>query len=115
MYFIWEQNPCFLLSKTKLKQFLILLAKINRIIMDNRQEIIEKAWGDRAMLQNAEVVKTIEGIIEDIDKGRLRCAEPLENGWQVNEWVKKAVILYFPPRKMETIEAGPLECHDKIP
>ena len=67
------------------------------------------------MLEDPKVVTAIEGIIEDIDKGRLRCAEPTENGWQVNEWVKKAVILYFPTRKMETLEAGPLEFHDKIP
>ena len=67
------------------------------------------------MLEDPKVVTAIEGIIEDIDKGRLRCAEPTETGWQVNEWVKKAVILYFPTRKMETLEAGPLEFHDKIP
>lgn len=83
--------------------------------MSDRQSIIEEAWNDRSKLQDPSVVKLIESIIEDIDKGRLRCAEPTENGWQVNEWVKKAVILYFPTRKMETIEAGPLEFHDKIP
>lgn len=83
--------------------------------MSNAQQIIEQAWEDRSLLNDPSVVKTIESIIEDIDKGRLRCAEPTENGWHVNEWVKKAVILYFPTRKMETIEAGPLEFHDKIP
>lgn len=83
--------------------------------MNNIQEIIEQAWEDRSKLEDPKVVETIEQIIEDIDKGRLRCAEPTENGWQVNEWVKKAVILYFPTRKMETLEAGPLEFHDKIP
>ena len=56
----------------------------------------------------------ISAIIEEIDKGRLRTAQPIENGWQVNDWVKKAVILYFPIRKMETIELGPLEFHDKM-
>jgi 2,3,4,5-tetrahydropyridine-2-carboxylate N-succinyltransferase len=82
--------------------------------MDELQHIIEQAWEDRSKLEEKLVVEAIESIIEDIDKGRLRCAEPTENGWQVNEWVKKAVILYFPTRKMETLEAGPLEFHDKI-
>jgi len=79
------------------------------------QQLIEQAWEDRSMLEDPKVVQAIEGIIEDIDKGRLRCAEPTDDGWKVNEWVKKAVILYFPTRKMETLEAGPLEFHDKIP
>ncbi len=83
--------------------------------MDELQHIIEQAWEDRSKLEEKLVVEAIESIIEDIDKGRLRCAEPTPNGWQVNEWVKKAVILYFPTRKMETLEAGPLEFHDKIP
>ncbi len=52
--------------------------------------------------------------MERLDKGELRVAEPAEGGWQVNEWVKKAVILYFPIQQMETIEAGPFEFHDKI-
>lgn len=83
--------------------------------MNELQHIIEQAWEDRSKLEEKLVIEAIETIIEDIDKGRLRCAEPTANGWQVNEWVKKAVILYFPTRKMETIEAGPLEFHDKIP
>ncbi|MDB3907103.1 2,3,4,5-tetrahydropyridine-2,6-dicarboxylate N-succinyltransferase [Crocinitomicaceae bacterium] len=79
------------------------------------RSIIEKAWDDRELLKDAEVVKAIEHVIEDIDKGVLRVAEPLENGeWQVNEWVKKAVVMYFPIRKMETIEVGPFEFHDKM-
>ena len=84
----------------------------------NREAIqiaIEKAWEDRSLLQSAETVSAIEQVIEEIDKGRLRVAEPLENGdWQVNEWVKKAVVMYFPIRKMETMEAGPMEFHDKM-
>jgi 2,3,4,5-tetrahydropyridine-2-carboxylate N-succinyltransferase len=84
----------------------------------NREAIqitIEKAWEDRTLLQSAETISAIEQVIEEIDKGRLRVAEPLENGeWQVNEWVKKAVVMYFPIRKMETFEAGPMEFHDKM-
>lgn len=78
------------------------------------KEIIEKAWDDRSLLQDTAVVKTIEQVIEDIDKGKLRVAEPVGDGWQVNEWVKKAVVMYFPIRKMETIEVGPFEFHDKM-
>lgn len=82
--------------------------------MSELKEIIESAWNNRELLSQPEVVKAIEAVIEEIDKGRLRCAEPTENGWQVNEWVKKAVVLYFPIRKMETIEVGPFEFHDKM-
>lgn len=79
------------------------------------QKIIEQAWENRQLLQDASVQNTINEVIEQLDKGKLRVAEPLSNGqWQVNEWVKKAVILYFPIRKMETIEVGPLEFHDKM-
>ena len=45
----------------------------------------------------------------------IRVAEPTNSGWKVNEWVKKAVVLYFPIQEMNTIEMGPLEFHDKIP
>jgi 2,3,4,5-tetrahydropyridine-2-carboxylate N-succinyltransferase len=77
--------------------------------------IIEAAWEDRSLLQNTETIKAIETVVEDLDKGLLRVAEPTEDGqWQVNEWVKKAVVMYFPIRKMETIEVGPFEFHDKI-
>jgi 2,3,4,5-tetrahydropyridine-2-carboxylate N-succinyltransferase len=78
------------------------------------RELIEKAWDDRSLLSDPEVQSTIEKVIEEIDKGRLRVAEPVGDEWQVNEWVKKAVVLYFPIRKMETIEVGPFEFHDKM-
>jgi 2,3,4,5-tetrahydropyridine-2,6-dicarboxylate N-succinyltransferase len=78
------------------------------------KEIIEKAWNDRSLLQDAQTQQTIREVIEHLDKGSLRVAEPVSSGWQVNEWVKKAVIMYFPIQKMETIEAGPLEFHDKM-
>ncbi len=79
------------------------------------KEIIEKAWNDRDLLKQSEVQIAIRKVINQIDLGKLRCAEPTEKGWQVNEWVKKAVVLYFPIQKMETIEIGPFEFHDKIP
>jgi len=75
---------------------------------------IEQAWENRDLLKNTDVQDTINTVIELIDKGQLRTAEPTTTGWQVNEWVKKAVILYFPIRKMETIEVGPFEFHDKM-
>lgn len=79
------------------------------------KERIEAAWNDRSLLEQKETQACIREIIDQIDRGELRVAEPTDNGWQVNEWVKKAVVLYFPIQKMETLEAGPLEFHDKIP
>lgn len=81
--------------------------------MKNVKAIIEKAWEKKTNL-TIEMVNAIETVIEQLDKGKLRVAEPAKDGWKVNEWVKKAVILYFPTRKMETIEIGPFEFHDKI-
>jgi 2,3,4,5-tetrahydropyridine-2-carboxylate N-succinyltransferase len=75
---------------------------------------IEKAWDDRSLLTDTNTQESIRSVIEELDKGRLRVAEPSENGWLVNDWIKKAVILYFPIQKMETIEAGPMEFHDKM-
>jgi 2,3,4,5-tetrahydropyridine-2,6-dicarboxylate N-succinyltransferase len=77
--------------------------------------LIEKAWDNRSMLNDPEVQYEINKVIDSLDKGLIRVAEPGENGWIVNQWIKKAVILYFPIRKMETIEIGPFEFHDKIP
>ncbi|MFN6074308.1 MAG: 2,3,4,5-tetrahydropyridine-2,6-dicarboxylate N-succinyltransferase [Fluviicola sp.] len=77
--------------------------------------IIEQAWENRELLKEAATIQAIETVIEDLDKGLLRVADPKEDGsWQVNEWVKKAVVMYFPIRKMEKIEVGPIEFHDKM-
>ncbi|MCF8254308.1 MAG: 2,3,4,5-tetrahydropyridine-2,6-dicarboxylate N-succinyltransferase [Bacteroidia bacterium] len=81
--------------------------------MDHKN-IIESAWEDRSLLATEATQNAINEVIELLDKGKLRVAEPTANGWQVNDWVKKAVILYFPIRKMETIEVGPFEFHDKM-
>lgn len=78
------------------------------------KQIIENAWNNRELLSEPKTRQTINEVVNLLDKGELRVAEPTENGWQVNEWVKKAVILYFPIQKMETIEVGPFEFHDKI-
>ena len=79
------------------------------------QQTIENIWDNRELLQNEDSQKTIREVISLVDRGELRTAEPTENGWQVNEWVKKAVVMYFPIQKMETIEVGPFEFHDKMP
>ena len=78
------------------------------------KETIEKAWENRELLKEKETIRAIEAVIEQIDKGKLRVAEPDGDKWIVNEWVKKAVVLYFPIRQMETIEVGPFEFHDKM-
>ena len=77
--------------------------------------IIEAAWENRELLNQEKTISTIREVINLLDSGKLRVAEPTNEGWQINEWVKKAVVLYFPIQKMETIEVGPLEFHDKIP
>lgn len=77
--------------------------------------IIEKAWENRELLKEATTQQAIRAVIADLDAGVIRVAEPTEDGsWKVNDWVKKAVILYFPIQKMETIEVGPFEFHDKM-
>lgn len=84
-------------------------------IMTDLQNTIEQAWNDRTLLQNENTTTAIRNVIDLLDAGSLRVAEPTANGWQVNEWVKKAVVLYFPIQKMETLEVGIFEFHDKIP
>ncbi|WP_367391867.1 2,3,4,5-tetrahydropyridine-2,6-dicarboxylate N-succinyltransferase [Lewinella sp. LCG006] len=87
------------------------------------RSLIEAAFEDRSMLKDKNVQEAIMAVMEQLDQGRLRVAEPIatpknpetDGKWQVNDWVKKAVILYFPIAQMETIEVGPFEFHDKIP
>ena len=87
--------------------------------MKDIRNIIESAWENRDLLKEEKTINTIRKVVDLLDKGELRVAEPnhseISGGWQVNEWVKKAVILYFPIQKMETLEAGIFEYHDKIP
>ncbi len=78
------------------------------------QSIIEAAWENRELLKEAGTRKAIEELIDQLDTGKIRVAEPAAGSWKVNEWVKKGVILYFPIRSMETTEAGPLEFYDKM-
>jgi 2,3,4,5-tetrahydropyridine-2-carboxylate N-succinyltransferase len=82
--------------------------------MNPLQTIIEQAWENRALLQETTTTDAIREVIELLDTGKLRVAEPVGEGWQVNEWVKKAVVMYFPIQKMETLESGIFEYHDKM-
>lgn len=88
--------------------------------MKELRDTIEKAWEDRSLLTETETIVAIREVVNLCDTGELRCAEPIvssdgSEGWQVNEWVKKAIVLYFPIQKMRTMEAGIFEYHDKIP
>jgi 2,3,4,5-tetrahydropyridine-2-carboxylate N-succinyltransferase len=94
------------------KKFCFTLSVFSKLPM---QSIIEQAWLNRELLKDKNTLNTINEVIELLDKGQLRVAEPDGNGlWKVNDWIKKAVILYFPTRKMATMEVGPLEFHDKM-
>jgi 2,3,4,5-tetrahydropyridine-2-carboxylate N-succinyltransferase len=84
--------------------------------MNRLQSIIEQAWENRELLQEKPTREAVEHVVQELDEGRLRVAQPTPDGaWQVNEWVKKAVVLYFPLNQMKTLEVGPFEFHDKIP
>jgi 2,3,4,5-tetrahydropyridine-2,6-dicarboxylate N-succinyltransferase len=79
------------------------------------QSIIENCWENRSLLQEATTLEAIRNTIEEVDKGRIRVAEPQADGsWKVNEWVKKAIILYFPIQQMSVSEVGIFEYHDKM-
>lgn len=83
--------------------------------MTELRALIEEAWENRDLLQTEKTQAAIRKVIDLIDVGELRCAVPTEKGWQINEWVKKGVVLYFPIQKMEVLETGIFEYHDKIP
>ena len=79
------------------------------------ETLITQAWEDRNLLQQAVYTDAIYQVIALLDAGKLRVAEPVTDGWQVNEWVKKAVILYFPIMPMKIMQMGPEQYYDKIP
>ena len=78
------------------------------------KESIEKAWGNRELLTDAAMQADVRAVIEEVDKGRLRVAEPGEDGWKVNEWVKQAILMYFSIQPMQTWELEPFEFYDKM-
>jgi len=83
--------------------------------MHELQPIIESAWEDRSKLAEKETVSAIDQILAELDKGKLRVAEPNGSDWIVNDWIKKAIILYFPTHENKVIEVGPFSFYDKIP
>lgn len=83
--------------------------------MNNLRNNIENCWNNRVLLNDSASQQAINQTIQLLDEGKIRVSEPMENGWQVNEWIKKAILLYFLTRNMKTTNAGPLEFHDKIP
>lgn len=83
--------------------------------MKELQEKITAIWDDRSLLKETDAQESIKKVIELLDQGKIRVAEKINDEWHVNEWIKKAVLMYFPISKMETIEVGPFEYHDKIP
>lgn len=78
------------------------------------KDIIEEIWSNRELLKDSKYIKIINDVISELDSGKIRVAEKKDGKWVVNEWIKKAVILFFPISKMETIKVGPFEFHDKI-
>ena len=83
--------------------------------MEHLKQLIDEAWENRSLLREEIVQQTIREVIHLLDLGQLRVAEPTANGWKVNEWVKKAVVMYFPIQNMKPVEVGIFEFHDKIP
>jgi len=82
--------------------------------MDVKQ-LIENAWEDRSLLENDETKSAIQEVIKQLDLGKVRAAEQTGNDWKINEWIKKAIILYFIIQETKVIEVGPFEFYDKIP
>lgn len=78
------------------------------------QQLIEAAYANRELLKDEKYVDAVRAVIEEVDKGRLRTAEPTADGWQVNEWVKQAILLYFGVQQMQTWNVEPFEFHDKM-
>jgi 2,3,4,5-tetrahydropyridine-2-carboxylate N-succinyltransferase len=83
--------------------------------MKELQTIIENTWDNRELLQQQDAQDAVKSVVALLNDGKIRVAEPIQDGWQVNDWIKKAVIMYFPIMKMETMEVGPFEFYDKIP
>ncbi|WPQ66101.1 2,3,4,5-tetrahydropyridine-2,6-dicarboxylate N-succinyltransferase [Chitinophaga sancti] len=78
------------------------------------QELIQAAWGNRSLLQESTYSDAVKAVIEAVDKGKIRVAEPTGEGWKVNEWVKQAILMYFTIQTMETIDLPPFEFYDKM-
>ena len=80
----------------------------------NFKFLIEEVWSNRELLKEEKYINAVKNVIEEVDKGRLRTAEPINNEWKVNEWVKQAILLYFVIQPMKTYELSPFEYYDKM-
>jgi 2,3,4,5-tetrahydropyridine-2-carboxylate N-succinyltransferase len=83
-------------------------------VMIDLKKMIEDAWDNRTLLSENDYINAINTVIERLDKGEIRVAELIGSRWHTNDWIKKAVILYFPTRAMEEIKTGPFVFHDKM-
>jgi 2,3,4,5-tetrahydropyridine-2-carboxylate N-succinyltransferase len=100
--------------QTNLPKNPLICCKLLTYPMQELKKLIEQAWEDRNLLAYNEYITAIETVIERLDKGEIRVAELIGTRWHTNDWIKKAVILYFPIRTMEEIEVGPFVFHDKM-
>jgi 2,3,4,5-tetrahydropyridine-2-carboxylate N-succinyltransferase len=78
------------------------------------KQLIQDAWANRELLKDATYTDAVRAVIEEVDKGRLRTAEPSTEGWKVNEWVKQAILMYFGIQQMQTWDVAPFEFYDKM-
>jgi 2,3,4,5-tetrahydropyridine-2-carboxylate N-succinyltransferase len=85
-----------------------------KILKMELQQLILEAWSNRELLKDSKYSDAVRAVIEEVDKGRLRTASPGESGWQVNEWVKQAILMYFGIQQMQTWELAPFEFYDKM-
>ncbi|HSC39068.1 MAG TPA: 2,3,4,5-tetrahydropyridine-2,6-dicarboxylate N-succinyltransferase, partial [Chitinophagaceae bacterium] len=87
---------------------------MQKFLLMDYQSLIQEAWNDRGLLKEARYTEAVKAVIEEVDKGRLRTASPSEKGWQVNEWVKQAILMYFGIQQMKTWDLAPFEFYDKM-
>ena len=89
----------------------VCLQKKVRMSLMNK---IQEAWANRELLKSADYAQAVRDVIEEVDKGRLRVAQPDGEGWVTNEWVKQAILMYFGIQQMETFSLPPFEFYDKM-
>lgn len=82
-------------------------------------QLIGEVWNNRELLKDTIYTDAVRNVIDKLDTGELRTAEPVKSfdqssGWKVNEWVKQAILLYFGIQKMQTWTLEPFEFYDKM-
>lgn len=82
--------------------------------MAELKDMIVAAWNNRELLKEVDYMEAVKTLIEEVDKGRLRTASPTDTGWQVNEWVKQGILMYFGIQQMKTYSLPPFEFYDKM-